>query len=116
MVGDRRRSAPANTGPNEDSSPPKKRRPTSFGGVAPSERGRHLIESSDDDCEKAEAVKIVEVGVGKNKRTPPTSTFGQSSASRKGAFTFTELRNKLVNGDIYSGKFDLPILVFLWIY
>lgn len=86
MVGDRRRSAPAKHG-EEGSPPPKKRRPTSFGGVV-----RHVIESSDDDCEKAEAVKIVEVG--KDKRTPPpTSTSGHSSASRKGAFTFTELRN-----------------------
>ena len=84
MVGDRRRSAPANTGLNEDSPPPKKRRPTSFGNVVPPGRSRHLIESSDDDCEKADAVKIVEVG--KDKRTaPPTSTSaGQSSASRKG--------------------------------
>ena len=97
MVGDRRRSAPAKHG-EEDSPSPKKRRPTSFGGVV-----RHVIESSDDDCEKAEAVKIVEVG--KDKRTaPPTSTSaGQSSASRKGAFTFTELHNKLINGDIYKG-------------
>ena len=79
MVGDRRRSAPAKHG-EEGSPPSKKRRPTSFGGVV---RDRHVIESSDDDCEKAEAVKIAEDG--KEKRTPPpTSTSGQSSASRKG--------------------------------
>ena len=79
MVGDRRRSAPAKHA-DEDSPPRKKRRPTSFGGVV-----RHAIESSDDDCEeKVDAVKIVEVG--KDKRThPPTSTSGQSSASRKGS-------------------------------